>query len=119
MLRELSRRTFIRTATGLISAQWGGLRILAGPPSALAPPSRGSHAGPVPQEFIYGAEFFRPPNPPRALRHEMLQAIANEYKFNIIRIYCSWVYLIPSQANSTSRKSKRCSPTATGSGSKC
>ena len=25
----------------------------------------------------------------------MLQAIANEYKFNIIRIYCSWVYLNP------------------------
>jgi beta-galactosidase GanA len=50
---------------------------------------------PVPQEFIYGAEFFRPTNPPRALRHEMLKAIANEYKFNIIRIYCSWVYLNP------------------------
>lgn len=25
----------------------------------------------------------------------MLRAIANEYKFNIIRIYCSWVYLNP------------------------
>ena len=25
----------------------------------------------------------------------MLKAIANEYKFNIIRIYCSWVYLNP------------------------
>jgi hypothetical protein len=58
MLRQLSRRTFIRTATGLISAQWGGLRILAGPPSALAQSSPGSLSAPVPQEFIYGAEFF-------------------------------------------------------------
>jgi beta-galactosidase GanA len=96
MMRELlSRRTCVRTATGLISANWGGLRILAGPPSALAQSSHSSQSGPLPHEFIYGAEFFRPPNPPRALRHEMLQAIANEYKFNIIRIYCSWVYLNP------------------------
>jgi beta-galactosidase len=95
MLRELSRRTFIQTASGLIFAHWGGLRILAGPPSALAQSSPGSHSASVPEQFIYGTEFFRPPNPPRALRHEMLQAIANEYKFNIIRIYCSWVYLNP------------------------
>src|SRR6202021_3850229 len=87
MMRELSRRTFIRTATGLISANWGGLRILAGPPFALAQSSQSSQSGPSPQEFIYGTEFFRPPNPPRALRHEMLRAIAHEYKFNIIRIY--------------------------------
>jgi beta-galactosidase GanA len=97
MMRELSRRTFIRTATGLISANWGGLRILAGPPFALAQSSQSSQSGPSPQEFIYGTEFFRPPNPPRALRHEMLRAIAHEYKFNIIRIYCSWVYLNPEQ----------------------
>jgi beta-galactosidase len=75
--------------------QWGGLRILAGPPSALAQPGGGSTNSPIPQEFIYGAEFFRPPNPPRALRRQMLEAIAREYKFNIIRIYCSWVYLNP------------------------
>ena len=93
MLIDLSRRTFIRTATGLIFAHWGGLRILAGPPSALAQASPG--AQPAPHEFIYGTEILPSPNPPRALRHEMLQAIANEYKFNIIRIYCSWVYLNP------------------------
>jgi len=29
------------------------------------------------------------------MRREMLKAIAHEYKFNIIRIYCSWVYLNP------------------------
>jgi beta-galactosidase GanA len=94
MIRMLSRRTFIQTATGMIVANWGGLQILAGP-TALAQSSEVPRPTPVPQEFIYGTEFFRPPNPPRALRHEMLKAIANEYKFNIIRIYCSWVYLNP------------------------
>jgi hypothetical protein len=99
MFNEFSRRNFIRTATGLIVANWGGLRILAGPAAAVAQSSDAS--GPIsrPQEFIYGAEFFRPPNPPRALRHEMLKAIANEHKFNIIRIYCSWVYLNPEPGN--------------------
>jgi beta-galactosidase len=95
MFNEFSRRNFIRTATGLIAANWGGLRILAGPAMALAESSDASRPIPIPEEFIYGAEFFRPPNPPRALRHEMLKAIANEHKFNIIRIYCSWVYLNP------------------------
>jgi beta-galactosidase GanA len=94
MIRMLSRRTFIQTATGMIVANWGGLQILAGP-TALAQSSEVPGPTPIPQEFIYGTEFFRPPNPPRALRHEMLKAIANEYKFNIIRIYCSWVYLNP------------------------
>jgi beta-galactosidase GanA len=79
----------------MIVANWGGLQIVAGPLTAMAPASEIPRPTPVPQEFIYGAEFFRPPNPPRALRHEMLKAIANEYKFNIIRIYCSWVYLNP------------------------
>jgi beta-galactosidase GanA len=78
----------------MIVANWGGLQILAGP-TALAQSSEVTRPAPVPQEFIYGTEFFRPPNPPRALRQEMLKAIANEYKFNIIRIYCSWVYLNP------------------------
>ena len=98
MIRMLSRRTFIQSATGMIVANWGGLQILAGP-TALAQSSEVSRPTPVPQEFIYGTEFFRPPNPPRALRHEMLKAIANEYKFNIIRIYCSWVYLNPEPDN--------------------
>jgi beta-galactosidase len=97
MFKELSRRTFVRTATSLVAANWGGLRILAGPRSTLGQSSGGSRPGSGPEEFIYGAEFFRPPNPPRALRHAMLKAIANEYKFNIIRIYCSWVYLNPEQ----------------------
>ena len=95
MSQELSRRTFIQTATGLIAVNLGGLRILAGPPSAFGQTAQDQRPIPGPQEFIYGAEFFRPTNPPRAQRHEMLKAIANEYKFNIIRVYCSWVYLNP------------------------
>jgi beta-galactosidase GanA len=95
MSKKVSRRTFVRTATGLIAVNWGGLQILASPASTLAQSLGGSRPIPMPQEFIYGAEFFRPPNPPRAQRHEMLKAIANEYKFNIIRVYCSWVYLNP------------------------
>ena len=95
MSQEVSRRAFIRTTTGLIAASWGGLRILAGPESALGQSADGLRPIPVPDEFIYGAEFFRPTNPPRAMRHEMLKTIAHEYKFNIIRIYCSWVYLNP------------------------
>lgn len=94
MLGEVSRRRFIQTATGLIVANWGAVTLVAGPDSALSS-SNGSRPGPSGSEFIYGTEFFRPPNPPRALRREMLQAIANEYKFNTIRIYCSWVYLNP------------------------
>jgi beta-galactosidase GanA len=94
MLGEVSRRRFIQTATGVVVATWGGLKVVAGQESAL---SSLDGARPVPSatEFIYGAEFFRPSNPPRAQRHQMLEAIANEYKFNIIRIYCSWVYLNP------------------------
>jgi beta-galactosidase GanA len=95
MSQEVSRRTFMRTATGLIAANWGGLHILASPVSAGVQSADGQRAIPLPEEFIYGPEFFRPPNPPRALRHEMLKTIASAYKFNIIRIYCSWVYLNP------------------------
>ena len=95
MSQQVSRRTFLRTTTGLIAASSGGLSILAGPASALTQSGASLRPIPAPEEFIYGAEFFRPTNPPRALRAEMLKAIANEYKFNIIRIYCSWVYLNP------------------------
>ena len=45
--------------------------------------------------FVYGTAFYRPPNPPRSQRREMLKTIARDYKFNIIRIYSSWVYHNP------------------------
>lgn len=95
MSHDSSRRAFLRSATGIFALNWGGLRILSGPPDVFAQAPTGERPLPRPADFIYGAEFFRPPNPPRALRGEMLEAIANQYKFNIIRIYCSWVYLNP------------------------
>jgi beta-galactosidase len=94
MLGEVSRRRFVQTAAGLIVANWEGMKLVAGPESIL-PSSVELRPVRSEMEFIYGTEFFRPPNPPRAQRREMLEAIANEYKFNTIRIYCSWVYLNP------------------------
>ena len=47
------------------------------------------------QPFIYGSAFYRPPNPPPSMRKEMLKTIAQDYKFNIIRIYPAWAYYNP------------------------
>src|SRR5580692_11839209 len=94
MAKKTSRREFLYTAGGGIAAVWGGLRISAGPPAfGQAPPPSGS----IPQQqfFVYGSAFYRPPNPPASERRAMLKAIAEEYKFNTIRIYSSWVYLNP------------------------
>jgi len=55
-------------------------------------PSPADEGGPASQPFIYGTAFYRPPNPPASMRRQMLKSIAQEYKFNIIRIYSSWVY---------------------------
>src|SRR5260370_17642703 len=98
MSRKYSRRTFVQTSAGGIAAWWSGLRIFAGPRSYAQPPESVSPAEAAGQKFfVYGSEFFRPPNPPASMRREMLKAIAHEYKFNIIRIYCAWVYLNPEQ----------------------
>jgi beta-galactosidase len=89
-----SRRQFLRTAARTISLSWGGIHILAGPTAA---PSAGQ-AGQLPrltQPFIYGSAFYRPPNPPRSQRRAMLKTFAQEYKFNILRIYASWGYYNP------------------------
>ena len=47
------------------------------------------------KQFIYGTAFYRPPNPPHEQRREMLQTIAKDYGFNIIRIYPGWDYYNP------------------------
>ena len=93
MVKKVSRRDFIHATAGGVVATWGGLRIVAGPLSYAQ--SAAGQQGEMPKEFVYGAEFFRPPNPPRAMRRDLLKAIAKDYKFNTIRIYCSWVYLNP------------------------
>jgi beta-galactosidase len=92
---QLSRRTFLENAAGAGLA-WGGMRIFAGPRTASAHAVRSasresSRAG----QFLYGSAFYRPPNPPREQRREMLRALAQEHKFNIIRIYPAWVYYHP------------------------
>jgi len=45
--------------------------------------------------FLYGSQFYRPPSPPRAQRRAMIRTIAEEYKFNIIRIWPNWDYVNP------------------------
>ena len=86
-----SRRKFLRTTAGGISASWAGLRIFAGP-GELSLASSADDGSPASQPFVYGTAFYRPPNPPASMRRQMLKTIAQEYKFNIIRIYSSWVY---------------------------
>jgi len=60
MSKDVSRRTFIQTGTGLITTAWGGLRIFAGPESVFAQSKEGS--GPPqaePREFhLWNGIFF-------------------------------------------------------------
>ena len=94
MATPLSRRDFLCSTAGGAGFAWGGINLFAG--SNLSSMGlQGIHETPKGKEFIYGAAFFRPPNPPRALRREMLKTLAQEYKFNIIRIYLAWVYCNP------------------------
>jgi beta-galactosidase len=89
-----SRREFVQQVAAGMSLAWGGLRIFAGPARALTATPTGEAVAPA-KQFLYGTQFFRPPNPPRALRREMLKTIAQEYKFNIIRIWPNWDYVNP------------------------
>jgi beta-galactosidase len=55
-----------------------------------------SQPGSVPvRQFLYGTQFFRPPSPPRTLRRDLIKTIAEEYKFNVIRIWANWDYVNP------------------------
>ncbi len=93
MTNTLSRRDFLKTTTGSISIA-GASRLLPGIGLTSAD-VQGRQEGWSTKEFLYGSAFFRPPNPPRDQRREMLRAFAQEYKFNIIRIYLPWVYCNP------------------------
>jgi len=97
MPRQSSRRTFLRTTAGGVAATWGGLQIFAGPQVFAKLPSDSSQPRSRQDFFVYGSAFYRPPNPPASQRREMLRAIAEDYKFNIIRIYSPWVYLNPEE----------------------
>ena len=86
-----SRRTFLKGTAAGVGAAWGGLRILAEAGSVAGganSPAGSRRAG----QFIYGTHFYRPPNPPRSERREMLRTIAQHYQFNIIRVYPTWDY---------------------------
>ena len=86
-----SRRTFLKGTAAGVGAAWGGLRILAeaGNVAGSANLAAGSRRA---DQFIYGTHFYRPPNPPRSERREMLRTIAQHYHFNIIRVYPTWDY---------------------------
>src|SRR5215469_6489477 len=94
MTKVISRRNFFHSATGAVSLAWGGIRILAG--QTRVPTAEKEIQLPRPtQPFIYGSAFYRPPNPPASMRRAMLKTTAEEYKFNIIRIYPAWAYYNP------------------------
>ncbi len=90
-----SRREFVRMAAGGLAASFGGLHIFAGPNIFAQSVQR--RPSPKQDFFVYGSAFYRPPNPPASMRRQMLKTIAQEYKFNIIRIYSPWVYLNPQE----------------------
>jgi beta-galactosidase len=94
MKKRHSRRTFLQTTAGTAVASWGGMRIFAGSPAMPAGQSTPRQVR-VQDEFVYGTHFYRPSNPPRSERRTMLQAIAQQYRFNTIRIYTPWVYNNP------------------------
>lgn len=45
--------------------------------------------------FVYGTQFYRPPNPPREDRRKALEQIAYELKFNTIKIWVMWNWCNP------------------------
>ena len=103
-----SRRKFIKNAASGVTLAWGSLRVEAGrgsagpdesgetplQPGGEADPQIPSGAAPA-HRFLYGTQFFRPPSPIRELRRDMIKTIAEEYKFNLIRIWPNWDYVNP------------------------
>ena len=73
---------------------WAGLKVFANSGLPILPIQSSLPASPQ-KFFVYGSAFYRPPNPPAAQRRQMLKTIAEEHKFNTIRIYSSWVYHNP------------------------
>jgi len=40
--------------------------------------------------FLYGAQFYRPPHPPRNIRARELERMAREFGFNTIKLFAQW-----------------------------
>jgi hypothetical protein len=90
---SLTRRKFLQgTATGL-SLTWGGAHVFAAPSGR----SREGTATQTPaKNFVYGTHFYHPQSGPRPDEFRtMIDAIANKYRFNIIRIYPPWDEVLP------------------------
>jgi beta-galactosidase len=94
MSEKSSRRQFLRTAAGGIAASWGSLQIFTGP-IGFAAPSASERKKLAQKFFVYGAHFYRPPDPPASERRRMLKEIAEKYQFNTIRIWTPWAYQNP------------------------
>src|ERR1019366_7761691 len=93
MATPFSRRRFLGTAAGSITVTFGGLRILATRGNSF---DQTGMPEPAPErKFLLGTQFFRPPNPPRAQRPEMLRALAQDYGFNLVRLWPNWNYFQP------------------------
>ena len=82
-----SRRTFLRSSAAGLSFAWGGMTLVM--------PSTATAKTPGAGEFIYGTHVYRPPNPPRSMRREVLRTIAQEHKFGLIRCFPTWDYYNP------------------------
>ena len=44
----------------------------------------------IPSAYLYGAAYFRPPNPPRHEHREHLTKIRQELGFDVIRLRMQW-----------------------------
>jgi len=98
---SISRRNFIKNSSGAAIA-WGALSITAGHAGAAelarllaAGEGQSAGAGYTPSRFIYGTQFYRPPSPPREMRKQMVESLALEDKFNLIRIWPNWDWVNP------------------------
>lgn len=91
----ITRRSFIKSATTGVALAWSGLTITAGEPGLMAEERGSGGKGYKPERFLYGTQFYRPPSPARKLRRAMVKALAEEHKFNLIRIWPNWDYVNP------------------------
>ncbi len=85
---KTSRRTFLQSTAPALALTWGGLKLYASHSDEAA-----GNIRPVPQhEFICGSLLYRPPNPPRAERREVLRTMSQEHHFNLMRAFPTWDY---------------------------
>jgi beta-galactosidase len=93
-VRALSRRAFLQGTSLGLTLSWGQVPVYAqlfGENHQVFK----SHSR-VGSDFIYGAQFYHPRSEPRPDQfRSMIEAIANKYEFNIIRIFPPWDYYNP------------------------